>query len=159
MNSEEISPEMLAAASLYEVFGFIQNRAWQTLPAKERRIVESLTARQVKTIMTVYVRHLRGELPLTLNELAVRLCIGKAAASILVSALVEKEMLCRETDPENRRFVRITRSEKGKKISEAVLARASALNADFIGEMTECERKVFASVSSKLYKRYTEELG
>lgn len=155
MNLENVSEVMAAAMKLHEVFSYVQNQAWGSLPARERRLLESLTPRQIKTMITV---GMRGGQALTLNELSAILGVGKAAASILVSALAEKKLISRTTDPENRRFVRIKYSAKGEKLSSAIFSCASRRAAEFFGVMTGSERKAFCTVAEKIHNLYSREL-
>jgi len=63
---------------------------------------ERLTTRQMRAVLFL-ARHA----PSTMSDLATGLDIGRAAASEMVDRLVEKGVALRETDPDDRRVVRV----------------------------------------------------
>lgn len=86
----------------------------------------SLTGRQMEAV--VFLAH-RGAV--TMGEFASGLHISRAAASELVTRLLEKDVIRRETDPVDRRRVRVR-----------IAGRAEA----YAGEMHEQWRRPLASV-------------
>jgi DNA-binding MarR family transcriptional regulator len=65
-------------------------------------ICEDLSAIQLKTAMQVSLYQ-----PMNLNELAKRLGVSAPSASVMVDRLVEKQVLTREADPQDRRRVQL----------------------------------------------------
>lgn len=65
-------------------------------------LCEDLSAIQLKTAMQVRLRQ-----PLSLNELAKTLGISPPSASVMVDRLVEKRILTREPDPQDRRKIQV----------------------------------------------------
>ncbi len=149
--------DIMAFMNLYEVFGYIQGQAWSALPGAAGKRVGALNNRQIKAMMVVYMRHAAGREPLTLNQLAGFLNLKKAAASLLVSDLVEKKLVDRAVDPANRRFIRITLAGQGRKIGDAVAAQAALR----VGALLECltgeERSALVRAAEKVYQRYALE--
>ena len=89
-------------------------RARRSTPA------ERLTGRQMKAV--VFLAH-RGKV--TMGELAVGLDIGRAAASELVTRLVEKGVVKRAHDPADRRLVTVTLSAHAEGLAADVFAQWS----------------------------------
>jgi DNA-binding MarR family transcriptional regulator len=82
---------------------------------------ERLTSRQMKAV--VFLAH-RGSI--TMGELAAGLAIGRAAASELVTRLVDKGVVRRAHDPADRRVVTVTLSARAEGLAADVFAQWSA---------------------------------
>ncbi len=92
------------AEDLRTVYGTLQHfnvPAWLEL---------DLTMAQFKALVTV--QHHPG---VSLSEVGRRLSIGESAASLLVDQLVRRGHVERVTDPDDRRRVRLSVSEQGKR--------------------------------------------
>lgn len=149
--------DIMAFMNLYEVFGYIQEQAWNSLPQAGNRQIDALNNRQIKAMMIIYMRNAAEKEPLTLNRLAGFLNLKKAAASILVSDLAEKKLVSRDVDPNNRRFIRITLAARGRKLGDAITAEAAAHVSRIFDNLTAEERSAFTAVASKVYMRYSQE--
>lgn len=158
MERERIETPFAAAACMMEVFNYVQNRAWSSLPAAKRRTVDAITPRQQKTMMLVYMNDVRGNAPMTLGELALRLGLKKAAASILVSGLVEKKLLARRTDSENRRFVRISLAAKGRATGDAIVGAGAEQTKRLFSKLGDAETAAFCASVEKVRDAYLEAL-
>ncbi len=69
----------------------------------ENRLCDELSNIQMRAAMSV-----RYHQPMSLNELAEKLGVTAPSASVMVDRLVEKEVLARIPDPEDRRRVQLT---------------------------------------------------
>ena len=78
---------------------------------------ERLTTRQMRAVLFL-ARHA----PSTMSDLATGLDIGRAAASEMVDRLVEKGVALRETDPDDRRVVRVRLAPWACAYAEGALA-------------------------------------
>ena len=103
---EIMDKDLLTVANLFLSFERVQGKVWTLVGPREAKRLESLSHRQVKAMMEVAHRKMGGGEPYTLGELGDLLRIGKSAASLLVSGLVDQGLMTRTTDPKNRRFVR-----------------------------------------------------
>ncbi len=151
--------DVMTFMNLYEVFGYIQGQAWSLLPKEGNREIDALNNRQIKAMMLIYMRDAARKEPLTLSGLAGFLNLKKAAASLLVSDLAQKQLVDRTIDPINRRFIRITLAAKGRKIGNAVSAQAAAHAAGLLDCLTPEERSAFVVGADKIYNRYAEAAG
>lgn len=148
----------LSFMNLYKVFNYVQSQAWNALPAEWNRQVGELNARQVKAMMIVYLRAMEEKPPLTLGELGTQLGMKKAAASLLVSDLAEKKLLCRAVDRVNRRFIRITPGAKGKRLGDAISSQAIGQIAEFFQFLSEEELENFKRAADKIYNNYLKKV-
>lgn len=153
----EPSPEVLAMMNLYEVFNWIQERAWASLPSEWNKRVRAMNNRQVKAMMTIYMREAKGRKPPTLNELAKFLDMKKSAASLLVSGLAERGLVTRSVDAENRRFIRISLASGGRRLGNAIASHAGARVVRLLDALSEKERCGFSVAAAKIHERYEEE--
>ena len=87
-----------------------------------------------------------GALPVA--EVGKRLVLAKAHMTQLVDRLVEKEIVTREADPDDRRVTRISITGKGKEILNRIHGRVSA-----------ALKKALSSLSEKDLKKLTESLS
>ncbi len=150
--------DILSFMKLFEVIGYIQGRAWDSLPQSGSKEIYALNNRQIKAIMIVYMRSSRDQKALTLSELAGFLNMKKAAASLLVSDLAEKQLLCRTVDPDNRRFIRITPTAKALRLRERIVPQAERLAMEMLGDLDEDERRMFASLADKIHDCYSQKV-
>jgi len=150
--------DILAFMNLYEIFGYIQEQAWGSLPQAGSKQVSALNSRQIKAMMIVYMRSAGGKDALSLNRLAGFLNMKKAAASLLVSDLADKKLVCRTVDPENRRFIRITLAPKGQRLGDAITAQAAAHVAGLLQNLTAEERRNLTAAADKIYACYSREV-
>ncbi|WP_208590234.1 MarR family winged helix-turn-helix transcriptional regulator [Gracilibacillus suaedae] len=74
----------------------------------------------VTTIQSHILYEIKQGHHMTLNELAQRLCLDNSTTSRHVHGLVEKEYVVRLPHPEDRRYVTLELSEKGKKLEAEI---------------------------------------
>lgn len=105
----------------------------------------NLTFNQLRMIKIVYV--LNREFPegVTLKVLAESLNITPAAASEMVDALVRKDVLCREHNPQDRRAVAIRLAENCCKRFLEGEKNFDHVTADFLNTLSEERRNGFLS--------------
>lgn len=147
---------ILKIMNLYEVFGYVQEQAWGTLPQGGGKQVRALNNRQIRAMMMIYMRDATKREPLTLSQLGRLLNMKKAATSLLVSDLAEKELVSRAVDAENRRFIRITLADKGRRLGNEITSQAAANLTELLGCLTNEEENVLTSAAEKIYQRYSE---
>ncbi len=150
--------DILSFMNLFEVFGYIQGSAWNSLPQSGSKQVSALSNRQIKAMMILYLRSARGQEALTLSKLAGFLNMKKAAASLLVSDLAKKKLVSRAVDPDNRRFIRITLAAKGRHLGDSITAQAAIQAADMFRNLTKGELMAFTSVADKIYDCYSQKV-
>jgi DNA-binding MarR family transcriptional regulator len=90
------------------------------------------------------------------TELANVLDIGKVALGGLLDRLEANGMIQRVADPIDRRAKRIEMTDKGAKLLDGIQARASALNADMLHDLTPQEVHATEEVLHRLKKRLIE---
>ena len=151
--------DLLSFMNLYEIFGYIQSRAWNSLSSEDNKQIDALSARQIKAMMILYLRRARSQEALTLNQLAELLDMKKAAASLLVSDLVRKRLVSRDVDPRNRRFIRITLAVQGQRLGDAIAARAAIQAADLLECLSGEERAAFTSLADKIYDCFARKVA
>lgn len=105
----------------------------------------NLTFNQLRMIKIVYV--LNREFPegVTLKVLAESLNITPAAASEMVDALVRKDVLCRDHNPQDRRAVAIRLAENCRKRFLEGEKNFDHVTADFLNTLSEERRNSFLS--------------
>lgn len=150
--------DILAVMNLYEIFGYVQEQAWSSLPKDGNNLISTLNNRQIKAMMTIYMRDAGKREPLTLNQLAGFLNMKKAAASLLVSDLAEKKLVSRSVDTENRRFIRITLAAQGRRLGDAITSQAAGHLTELLGCLTAEEQNNLATAADKIYQRYSEKV-
>lgn len=151
--------DILSFMNLAKVAGYIQNKAWETLSGEDWKIITSLTSRQIKALMTIYMREMEGRPAYTLNELGDALGLKKATASILVSELADLNLVVRTTDAENRRYIRIEMSEAGKRLRDAVITKAQDSIREIYSKLSPEELRQFTAIAEKIYLIYSNTSG
>ena len=148
---------ILSLMNLFTAFGRIQNDAWNSLSARDGKVVSSLKSREIKAMMNIYLREETGEAALTLNQLADLLAMKKAAASILISALSQKKLITRKVDESNRRYIRIALTNSGRRLGDAVAGHAAHRMEEIFAELqnagaTQTEINSFIATANLIYQ-------
>jgi DNA-binding MarR family transcriptional regulator len=73
--------------------------------------------------------------PLSLDQLAAHVAIGKSQTSRVVSELVQRGLVDRSRDPNQQRGVAITLTDEGRIINRALVEAASLRNAELMTEL------------------------
>ena len=112
-------------------------------------LLVNMTFNQLRMIKIVY--QLNREFPdgVTLKVLAESLSITPAAASEMVDALVRKDMLRREHNPQDRRAVAITLAPASLKKFQECERTFNRLTADFLNGLTADECDAFQKTVAK----------
>lgn len=115
------------------------------------QLLANMTFNQLRMIKIVY--QLNREFPdgVTLKVLAESLSITPAAASEMVDALVRKDMLRREHNPQDRRAVAITLAAPSLKKFQECERTFNRLTADFLNGLTAEERDAFVKNVEKFH--------
>lgn len=110
------------------------------------QMLVNMTFNQLRMIKIVY--QLNREFPegVTLKVLAESLSITPAAASEMVDALVRKDMLRREHNPQDRRAVAITLAPSSRKRFHECEEAFDRLTVDFLDGLKAEDREVFLKV-------------
>lgn len=151
--------DTFAILNLFRTLNLIQSQVIGALPRGNDRIAGSFSLRHAKAMMTVVLRDHEGKPPLTLGALGKALCLKKAAASILVSELVEKRLLCRTVDKDNRRYVRISLGSRGRRLGHDATSRAAERIGHLLGLLTPAERRIFVRAARKINDGFAREIG
>jgi DNA-binding MarR family transcriptional regulator len=126
------------------------------IPAFSYRIVRSKFTKIALADMEVSLTPLHFEIMVLLREegalpvaeVGKRLVLAKAHMTQLVDKLVEKEIVVREADPDDRRVTRISITEKGRETINRINGRVSA-----------ALKKALSSLSENDLKKLTETLS
>jgi DNA-binding MarR family transcriptional regulator len=101
----------------------------------------------------VVLRTLLDQEPTSLSELAQAVGVDGGALSRMVERLVQKGLVHRETDAENRRAVRLGLTQAGKTLVPELAKEADENDAAFFGVLQEKERhQMLAMVHTLLSK-------
>lgn len=144
--------EIQTMIQLVKVINGLQIRAMDALPESGRKMTYTLTTRQHKAMMSVYMRSLCGLEPFTIGELGEELWMKKAAISTLVAALEKKKLLIRTTDKQNRRFTRVSLSASGQRFGNAAFEQGRKIMFSVLSVLTKQEKRSFAEIAGKLYR-------
>ena len=162
---EQVEQNMTELLDLFMVVGRIQNEIWSTLPPDENKTIASLNVRQIQALTNLYLREQFEEEPVTLNQLGDLLFMKKTAVSLMVSDLSKKNLVVREVDEKNRRYIRIHLSPAGRRLGEAIRDRGAELmeplfvQAEERFDLTGRELKGFKMTVQGLCKAYHEQHG
>jgi DNA-binding MarR family transcriptional regulator len=99
-----------------------------------------LTLAQVDTLEAVVDNDLR------MNELAARLGIDPSTATRSIAPLVDLGLVERFVDPQNRRFVGLQCTPRGREVSRRITARRRALMREVLAPMAPARRLQFAEL-------------
>ena len=88
--------------------------------------------------------------PLRLNDLATRIGTSAPTASRTVDTLDDLGLVARETDPADRRAVRIELTPAGRRLVDERKARASAAFEPAVGALTGPDREQFLDLLARM---------
>jgi DNA-binding MarR family transcriptional regulator len=118
-----------------------------------RAIDESgLTFTQIKVLMTLTAEQADAGAP-ALKRVAEKLELSLPAASRAVDDLVRKDLVVRTEDANDRRMRRLVPSEKGRRISDRVLAARLEGLGNFAASLSESERAALEPALELLLER------
>jgi DNA-binding MarR family transcriptional regulator len=100
---------------------------------------KSLESHGVTVAQWVVLRALYGQ-ESSLNELSKAIGIDQGSTSRMVERLVQRQLLTRETPPENRRAVRITLTPAGVNLVPKLASAADANEELFFGKISEAKK-------------------
>ena len=88
--------------------------------------------------------------PLSFNDLARAAGVHKSQMSRVVSGLVRRRLVVRETDPDDARGLRLALSKPGRKLYEGLIRAAAERDRAFRGCLSRNETLVFDRALAKL---------
>jgi DNA-binding MarR family transcriptional regulator len=88
--------------------------------------------------------------PLSLQELANEVAIDKSQASRIVTGLIERGLLQRDTNDEDGRSIHLSLTTKGKNLYRKVFPQAAQRNENLLSVLNAKERKVVEEAIEKL---------
>ena len=137
----------------FSVADKIRQNVLKTSTKKNVALIESLSFRQQKTLMTVHI--MTREVPegVSLKQLAKRLNMTIPATSVLVESLVQSKLILRETNQLDRRAVRIKMSPYGGNMFEAFRVKAEQDIRELVGEMDPNDKIVFDRIIDQFYQK------
>ncbi len=94
-----------------------------------------------------------GFAPLSSNEICRLTEMDKAKVSRAVTRLVAAGLLSRKPDPADQRLIRLAFTKKGRKVYDAIVPRARALERELTEALEPGEREVLERVLVKLYDK------
>ena len=142
--------ERIALINLHHGLGQCRKDAWDGFACHLGVDYPDLTFREVSTMQAVYRYELVNASQLSLTELATRIQLKNAITSQTVSSLVEKGLMARKNDDDNRRKVIISLTEKGKQLAEEMAAFADGFLEKFLSVLTDAERTELFKIAAKL---------
>ena len=142
--------DRIAIVNLHHGLGQCRKDAWEQVSPYLAGKGLCLTFREISTLQSVYRYELTNETQLNLADLARRIQLKNAITSQTVSNLVEKGLMLREDDSENRRKVMISLSEKGREVAENIAAIADGYLDKYLSALTDSERAALFRIAAKL---------
>jgi DNA-binding MarR family transcriptional regulator len=142
--------ERIALINLHHGLGQCRKDAWDGFAHHLGVDRPDLTFREVSTMQAVYRYELVNTSQLSLTELAARIQLKNAITSQTVSSLVEKGLMVRKNDDDNRRKVIISLTEEGKKLAEEMAAFADKYLEKFLSPLTDTERTALFKIAEKM---------
>ncbi len=142
--------DRIAIVNLHHGLGKCRKDAWVEAAAYLEKQGINLTLREVATLQSVYRYELSAAAHLTLADLARRIQLKNAITSQTVSNLVEKGLMLREDNAENRRKVKISLSCRGTEIAEGIAALADVYIEKHLAPLTDSERAALFKIAEKL---------
>jgi DNA-binding MarR family transcriptional regulator len=94
-----------------------------------------------------------GFAPLSSNEICARTEMDKAKVSRAVTRLVSAGLLTRRPDPADQRLIRLAFTAKGRKVYDAIVPRARALERELTEALKPDERAALERALAKLSAR------
>lgn len=110
--STELKIDRSQAVSRYlELRPIVRAHMAAVVPPELQREFESVTPHQLRALV------LLSDFGLSMHRLALALGVTDATATVLAGRLVSQGLAIRESDPSDRRVVRLSASDKGKKLA------------------------------------------
>ena len=142
--------DRIAIVNLHHGLGQCRKDAWvQVAPYLSEKGL-CLTFREISTLQSVHRYELTNETQLNLADLARRIQLKNAITSQTVSSLVEKGLMRRENDSDNRRKIMISLSEKGREVAEDIAVIADGYLDKYLSALTDAERAALFKIAAKL---------
>ena len=91
--------------------------------------------------------------PVSSNEIVARTAMDKAKVSRAVARLVADGLVRRDVDPEDQRLIRLSFSRRGRRVYEAIVPRARALEAELLEGLAPSRRDELAALLDHLLGR------
>lgn len=154
-----MDPLVLSFMNLFGVASALQEQAWGTLPVRYQRALNDFNRVQLKCLMSVWLREANGAQPYTQTQLGELLNTPKAQTSRLISEVVEHGLLVRSPDPENRRFLRVSLTAKGRKVGGVISEAVTRLLGQLFSELTEEEHAHLLHLTGKLCATYSAKVA
>lgn len=142
--------QRIALVNLHHGLGQCRQDSWERVGPYFEKIGIDLTFREVSTIQSVYRYELSNDTQLNLADLAKRIHLKNAVTSQIVSNLVDKGLMLRTDDKENRRKVIISLTEMGQKIAEDIALIADDYLDKYLSVLTDDERSELFRIAAKL---------
>jgi MarR family transcriptional regulator, organic hydroperoxide resistance regulator len=89
--------------------------------------------------------------PVRMNQVAARLHIGVSAATGLIDRLVEQGLAQRESDPDDRRVVRVTSTDAGRSLVMRLRAAGGERLGAVLAHLSDDNLRCLASVMEQVY--------
>ena len=105
------------------------------------------------------VAYVRDFGPVTQTNIAAHLRMGKAATGSAIDKLVDRGVLERQSDPNDRRVWRIALTQDGERFASAAVDLDGQLGAELRRDMTREERQLLYRMLSKLHANTHYALG
>ncbi|MDO4569531.1 MAG: hypothetical protein Q4D38_04010 [Planctomycetia bacterium] len=130
-----------------------QNALITSTNKKNIALLESLTYRQQKALVSVMI--LTEHIPsgISLKKLAERLNMTVPATSVLVESMVQNKMFLRIASQTDRRAVCIKLSDFGEKILDTLRQRMRVHIAELMSDVTQEDRDAFARVVRQFHEK------
>lgn len=152
-----MNSDIVSIMAMFPAMQTLQSRSRQRLSRGAARLVASLSPSQIKAMVAIAVREKEGREAFILDELARVLCLGKSAASTLVTGLEKLGLAVRRQDAANRRQVRIVMAPAGERLALEVMAPSDRVIGDFLAKLPRKEARIFVKVAAAFADAVLEE--
>ncbi len=146
--------------ALFRSVAILRRSRYEEIPAEWRQRLRQITLNQLRMIEAV--RELRRENPgteLSLKQLASYLLITPAAASEMVEAMVQKDLLCRRPSRIDRRSVDIDFTDAARKLDMVNEDFFDSIVVDFMADLTPEEQEIWLKLTGKFYDKVNQMFG
>ncbi|MCM3748402.1 MarR family transcriptional regulator [Paenibacillus pasadenensis] len=130
----------------YEIASFFVTRRFNAL------VQDKLTGDMTREQFSI-VRYLNLHTQSTSSELAEAFCVNKSSITSIINKLVDKGMIFRKPDQQDRRVIHLSLTEEGSRLAEQYGAIMSETLGGYIGHFSEDDAVQFIETFELLANR------
>ena len=161
MSESQLPPADDVFVKFFAVADKLRQNVLKASPKRNVAFIESLTMRQQKAMMAVFIMTKDAPEGVSLKKLAKRLDMTVPATSVLVETLVQCKIFLRNPSFTDRRAVCINLSKVGREMFVTMGLRMRAAIEALTGGLNPGDRQGFANVVSQMHAQLfkDEEMG